>query len=123
MDLPQLHMTNPDGSINPSYDDALTDLLTTGTDNQKCFGRAVAAGITQAVMDWVNAEIDRGTAPAVIMLVLAQLQIQQVASLAGNFLPSSGDVAVLAGFRSMLDTNFVDHAEKIRAILASEQTG
>lgn len=129
MDAPQLHMTNPDGSINPNFAAALADLVTSDDEKARCFGRAVGSGLTPAVMDWVNAEIERRTEPAVIMVALAELQIQQLASIAGNFVTPAGTDVVIEMYRTMLDTNFAAHAQKIRTMLASaseastEQTG
>lgn len=123
MEAPQLHMANPDGSPNPDFADALSGLLTSSNGTEACFGRCVAAGITQSVMDWCNAELLRGTDPAVIMVTLIELQVQQVASLAGNFVSAAGTAVVEKHYRTLLDKQFSLHAGRIRAMLATPSAG
>lgn len=116
---PKLLLTNLDGSPNPQFTDALAAHLTSSNALEACFGRCVAAGISDAVVAWSNAELERGTEPAAIMVSLIELQIQQVASLAGNFVSAAGADVVRDHYRTLLDAQFTDHAQRVRQALAA----
>ena len=130
MNGPVLHATNPDGSKNAGFDDALGDLLTSKSDAGRVFARGLAAGLTEVTVNWVSAEVERKTEPGLIISALMEIHIQQLASVTGNFVTAAGSDVVLEHYHRTLDAQFSGHAQAIRSMLAeahakpnTEQTG
>lgn len=114
-----IHVANADGTLNPDASEALGNLLSGPSEVGRAFGRAIAAGLSQALLDWCQAEVRRGTDPAVIMGALIELQVQQSASVAGNFLTAAGTDAMAQLYHAMLDKQFAPHAQRIRAMVTA----
>jgi len=70
--------------------DLVAKMVTSDKPRQQCMGRAIAAGIHETVESWLQQEIARGTDPVDLIAVVAEIGMQQYASVVGSVCDPEG---------------------------------
>lgn len=79
-----------------------------------CLGRMAVSSFATKMADFFNDEMQRGTDPVVLLSSLMHFQVQTHACLAAQFLKAPGHAKVLELYEHTLQTEYLEHAERIR---------
>lgn len=79
-----------------------------------CLARMAVSSFANNMAEFFNEEMRRGTDPVVLLSSLARFQVQTHACLAAQFLKAPGHPKVLELYEHTLQTEYLEHAERIR---------
>ncbi len=88
----------------------LEEALVSDSPIQRVVARGSASAFSEHLAKWVQAEMERGEPPAHVLIALMDLTVMIHSSLAANFM-RAGFQDLAEGFKEMIDTRYVEHAE------------